>query len=78
MTKTFIPRALRAGARVMPLTRAQRLRKSGSGWSIMAVEQGRAVEIRAEAVFVCSGAVQTPLLLRRSGITRNVGNSLAR
>jgi choline dehydrogenase-like flavoprotein len=27
-------------------------------------------------VFVCGGAVQTPALLRRSGLTRNIGNGL--
>jgi len=39
--------------------------------------QGQPVEIEAEQVFVCAGAVQTPLLLRRSGITKNIGDSLA-
>ncbi|MCH7891710.1 MAG: NAD-dependent epimerase/dehydratase family protein [Gemmatimonadetes bacterium] len=32
--------------------------------------------IRADVILVCCGAVQTPALLRRSGIRRNVGNSL--
>jgi choline dehydrogenase-like flavoprotein len=47
----------------------------------VAVERGdgaartRAV-IRADVVFVCCGAVQTAALLRRSGITRNVGDNL--
>jgi choline dehydrogenase-like flavoprotein len=77
MTKTFLPRALRCGARLMPLTRAQRIRQEGSGWSVTAIAGGRPVTIRAGTVFACAGSVQTPLLLRRSGIARNVGNSLA-
>src|SRR5205807_2984528 len=36
----------------------------------------RALRIQAETLFVCGGAVQTPALLRRSGITENIGNSL--
>ncbi|WP_203423933.1 GMC oxidoreductase [Sinorhizobium sp. BG8] len=36
----------------------------------------RPVEIVADQVFVSCGAVQTPALLRRSGFTRNIGNSL--
>jgi choline dehydrogenase-like flavoprotein len=77
MSKTFLPRALRAGARLRPETRAQRLQRSGNGWLVSAETAGRTTEIRANAVFVCGGAVQTPLLLRRSGIRRNCGNSLA-
>jgi choline dehydrogenase-like flavoprotein len=36
----------------------------------------RWLDIDAETVFVCAGAVQTPALLRRSGIARNVGDTL--
>ena len=32
--------------------------------------------IRADHVFVCAGATQTPALLQRSGIRRNIGNGL--
>jgi nucleoside-diphosphate-sugar epimerase len=32
--------------------------------------------IRADTIFVCAGAIQTPALLRRSGIRRNVGDTL--
>jgi choline dehydrogenase-like flavoprotein len=35
------------------------------------------VTFDADAVFVCGGAIQTPALLRRSGISNNIGNSLA-
>ena len=77
MTKTFVPRALRAGARLQSHTYARRLVRSTNDWTISATRNGKLVEIRAETVFVCGGALQTPLLLRRSGITKNVGNSLA-
>ena len=33
-------------------------------------------QISAEMLFVCCGAVQSPALLRRSGIRENIGNSL--
>lgn len=77
MTRTFVPRARQAGARLLAETRAHRLHRSGSGWTVEATARGQSVEIRADHVFVCGGALQTPLLLRRSGITRNIGNSLA-
>lgn len=77
MNRTFVPRAQQAGARLIAETRAHRLQRSGGRWTVHAVTQGRSIEIRAEHVFVCGGAVQTPLLLLRSGITRNIGSSLA-
>lgn len=77
MTKSFLAQALKSGARLMPLTRALRLRQSRAGWSVIASQNGRQVEIAADNVFTCGGAMQTPLLLRRSGITKNIGNSLA-
>lgn len=77
MTKTFLPRAERAGARLLSQTRAVRLRRREGGWTVETVSHGRRMEIEAGHVFVCGGALQTPLLLRRSGIQRNVGNTLA-
>lgn len=72
MTKTYVPRALRAGARLMPDTRVRSLHRQGPRWLVRAT----GCEIEAETVFVAAGAIQTPALLRRSGITRNIGDNL--
>jgi len=76
MTETYVPRFLRANGRLLPRTRANRLRRNGQGWIVEASSSASTIRIAADAVFLCAGAVQTPALLRRSGITRNVGNSL--
>ena len=34
------------------------------------------MHIRAEHVFLCAGAIQSPTLLQRSGFRRNIGNGL--
>ncbi len=76
MTESYLPRFLRAGGRLLPETRVARLRREGAGWSIEARERsGKAIRLLAESVFLCAGAVQTPALLRRSGITHHVGDS---
>jgi len=77
MTETFVPRFLRAGGKILPRTRVIRLHQDGAKWVLQA--KGRSnnpIQITAETVFLCAGAVQTPALLRRSGLTRNIGNSL--
>jgi choline dehydrogenase-like flavoprotein len=65
MTRTYLPRAERSGARVMSGVRADRL----------AMRDGRARGVHtntglvtAEHVWLCAGAIGSPALLRRSGL----------
>jgi choline dehydrogenase-like flavoprotein len=81
MTETMIPRALAAGCRLMSDTQIDRLHMQGRtarAASALVREDGRQVqvEIRFSQVWVCAGAVQTPRLLRKSGLTAQVGNTL--
>src|SRR2546430_6089644 len=81
MTRTLLPRAIDAGATVIPNCRVRRLlRRDGRviGIRCHRTDNGRAEElaIRADHVFVCGGAIQTPALLHRSGIRAGVGSGL--
>jgi choline dehydrogenase-like flavoprotein len=76
MTETFIPRLLRAGGRLLPRTRAQKITQGGAKWTVQAQHTAGALRITSETLFICGGAVQTPALLRRSGINRHIGDSL--
>ncbi len=77
MTETFIPRFLKVGGKLQSNTRAQRIRQNGSGWLVEATSKsGGPIRIVADNLFICAGAVHTPALLRRSGITQNIGNAL--
>ncbi len=81
MTETFVPRLLAAGGRLLPDTRARRLFRRAARWQIAAEHSpagrpGSRIRIEAETVFVSCGAIHTAALLRRSGITHHVGNSL--
>ena len=83
MSKTFIPRAERRGCRLLPNTKAKRIALHGNAGryaqAISTNEMGEEtnLKIHFRYVFVCGGAVQTPTLLRRSGIKKNIGDSLA-
>ncbi len=79
MSETLIPRALAAGCRLLPRTRITRLKlRGGAAYEARGYTGGerRPLRVRFRQVFVCGGAVQTPLLLRRSGLTENVGEAL--
>ncbi len=79
MTETYLPRARAAGARIEAGLKVKRLLLEGrrAVGAIAIDRQGRPVELRAERVIVCGGAIQTALILRRSGLTRGVGNTLS-
>ena len=80
MTESFLPKYLAQGGRLLADTRVDRLARNADGsWTIRGQHKtsASALSIQAKHVFVCCGAVHTPALLRRSGIKRNVGNSLA-
>ena len=78
MSETFVPRFLAAGGRLLPDTRVRRLKRIRGRWHLAAASatSGRSLEITADTVFVACGAVQTPALLRRSGMTGQVGDTL--
>jgi choline dehydrogenase-like flavoprotein len=82
MSRTMVPRAVAAGATIIPDCRVVRLLRRGGrivGARCRRTHPGGGVErltITADHVFVCAGAVHTPALLQRSGIWRNVGNGL--
>ena len=82
MQRTYLPRARAAGARLVAGCRARRIRHARghvTGVEAVRTENGRAMpfEIRADVVVLACGPIQTPALLRRSGITRNVGDHLS-
>lgn len=82
MARTLIPRAVESGATILPDCRVDRLVRKGD--RIVGVRCTRRREdgtdedltVRAEQVFVCGGAIQTPALLQRSGIRANIGSGL--
>ncbi len=82
MARTFVPRAVAAGARVVPDTEAVRVIVDGGRAGGVACRRRRPddswerFEVRAPQVFVCGGAVQTPVLLQRSGVRGKVGSGL--
>jgi len=82
MTRTLLPRAQAAGARIEAGCRVQRLLRDGDRVTGALVRRRRPdgsterLRVRADHVVVCGGAVQTPALLQRSGIRRGIGVGL--
>jgi choline dehydrogenase-like flavoprotein len=82
MSRSVLPRAESAGARMLTECSVQLLVREGDRIRSVLAEVRREdgsrdlVRIDAEHVFVCAGPTETPALLRRSGIKHHVGDSL--
>ena len=82
MSRTMIPKAVAAGAVVQPDCTVLKLLRSGSRVTGAAARLTHAdgttevVTLRADDVFVCGGAIQSPTLLQRSGFRHNIGPGL--
>ena len=78
MDRSFIPRALDAGATLVTECKARRIRLQGA--KAQSVECRRAdgskLVVRAKQIVVACGAIGSSLLLKRSGISKNVGTRL--
>jgi len=78
MSKTYLPMFLKAGGTLLTETRILGIQKTGNSWILSGRKKsGARLSIETKTLFLACGAVETPALLRRSGITRNVGDSLS-
>ena len=79
MTRTYLPRAAAAGARLVTGCRVDSLEftHGEARRALTTLADGRRGSIAFRHVFVCGGAIQSPALLQRSRIAGHFGQSLA-
>ena len=78
-TRTWLVDAQAAGARILVGTRAERVAvEAGRAHGVEArTNEGYAVRVRSSAVVAACGAIETPVLLRRSGLASSgIGRNL--
>jgi choline dehydrogenase-like flavoprotein len=82
MARTLLPAAIEAGANIIADCRVRKLLRSGDRIMATSCERTRPdgtvedITVRADHVFVCGGASQSPAILQRSGIWHNIGRGL--
>lgn len=81
MRRSYLVQAVEAGARILTGCRVVRIRHRGDGWTAEArfssPEGTRRIRLGAGTVVLAAGAIQTPAVLRRSGLGHHVGDTLA-
>ncbi|MBY0428118.1 MAG: GMC family oxidoreductase [Alphaproteobacteria bacterium] len=82
MLVSYVPMAVQQGARLVANARAERINiENGRATGVAAMATGsdgqrHMLTIHANATFVCAGPMQTPFILRRSGVKTEVGHGL--
>jgi choline dehydrogenase-like flavoprotein len=79
MTETMIPRALKAGTQLETGIEVDQLSYQSGYWLLKGIDKtqpDKPFELAAKTVFLSSGAIATPLLLRKSGLSKLAGNTL--
>ncbi len=82
MSRSLLPRAEQAGTRILTGYRVKQLEiEKNRVRGVLATREREdgteeTLRIEGEHVFICAGPTETPLLLRRSGVKRNIGDSL--
>lgn len=78
MTKTLIPEFEKNGGFLYANTVVLQIVQERKKWRIICKDLNtkRKTSVLCNYVFVCGGAIQTPFLLRKSGIKNNIGNTL--
>ena len=79
MLVSYLPQAFTAGAKIIPNLRVTKILSQGNRISCVkagAKGSGEEITIRPEFVFLSGGAVQTPFLLRKNGLSKKAGKRL--
>ena len=77
VTEVLIPKIQSQGGQILPETKIEEIHERNGTWILKGVQHSKfPVEVHAERLFLAGGAIATPALLRKSGIKRNIGNSL--
>ena len=82
MTRTFLPRALDAGAQILCDHRLDRIVRSAGRATRAELtdttgDHPTPVVVSFRDVIVCGGAIQTPAILQRAGLRHRIGRTLA-
>ena len=80
MTETFIPRAIQAGAKLISNTEVINITSMKGGWCLSGWRflDGNLIpfELKARKIFLCAGAIATPVLLKRNKLSSKAGMQL--
>ena len=76
MSETYIRDYLLNGGEILAGSSVDRLKKTANGWEVYIENNRRKQNIKSKNVILSAGAIGTPLILQRSGLSKLAGNNL--
>ncbi len=76
MSRTFLQRFLKAGGEIREEARVESIQKQNFGWRLNIHSSSGSGELHCARTVLAAGAVNTPVILRRSGLSELAGRHL--
>ena len=76
MSETYLDEYIKIGGRYLCNTSLLKIRKTNNLYYLDIKVNNNIEKYRCEILFLCCGPINSPFVLRKSGITKNIGNSL--
>lgn len=73
MSETYIPRYINSGGKIETECKAKKVLKRKNFWEVLCFSKNKNINFKAKNIFICGGTIQTPILLKKSGIRKNIG-----
>ena len=72
----YLPEAKKGVAKIFHKNKVIRIKKVGKHWDIYTINQNKKLIFKCEFLYMAAGAIQTPTLLKKNGLSKTAGQRL--
>lgn len=73
----YIPEAKKSGTKIFHENKVTKIKKVGLHWQIHTLNENKKLIFTCEFLYMAAGAIQTPTLLRKNGLSKSAGQRLS-
>ena len=72
----YLPEAKKGGTKIFHKNKVIRIKKVGKHWDIHTTNENKKLIFKCEFLYMAAGAIQTPTLLKKNGLSKTAGQRL--
>ncbi len=73
----YLPEAKKGGTKIFHKNKVIKIKKVGKIWDIHTLNENKKLVFKCEFLYMAAGAIQTPLLLKKNGLSKTAGQRLS-
>lgn len=73
----YLPEAVNNGAKIFENNKVIKIKKVGKSWEVMSESNNKKRLFRCDFLYLAAGAIQTPMLLKKNGLSKFAGQKLS-